>query len=227
MSIGARLKKLKRQKKIMKLKSKYQKLSSANRLSSLEVPIIAITGGIATGKSTVDEYLKTKGHPLISADALIKKIYQEATTFEFINRSFPQVIDTAKIDFKKLRDLFFHNEDVQKKIEEFLYPLLEIRMNDEFIALGKPDYLFYDVPLLFEKDMAKNVDVTVVVYAPENLQLERLLKRDSITPELAKQILSKQWPIEQKKNLANFVIDNQGSLNETQANINKVLDELF
>lgn len=211
----------------MKLKDKYHKLNSTTRLSNLEVPIIGLTGGIATGKSTASDYLKKKGHPLLCADILVKKIYQEEETLKFIEGHFPQVVLEGKIDFKKLRDLFFHEALVQKKIEGFLYPRLSQKVKEEFKLLGSPSYLFYDVPLLFEKEMAAHADVLLVVYAKASIQKERLILRDKITEELAEQILSKQWPIEQKKKLADFVIKNEGAPEELPVEIDKVLNQLF
>lgn len=211
----------------MKLKDKYHKLTPATRLSNLEVPIIGLTGGIATGKSTVSDYLKAKNHPLLCADVLVKKIYQEKETQEFIASHFPQAMIEGKIDFKKLRDLFFHEVSVQKQIEGFLYPRLGQKVREEYKLLESPAYLFYDVPLLFEKDMAPHADVLLVVYAKASIQKERLILRDKISEELAEQILAKQWPIDQKRDLAHFIIKNEGAPQELPAEIEKVLNELF
>lgn len=211
----------------MKIKEKYNRLTTAQRLSHLAVPIIGLTGGIATGKSTVGNYLINKGYPLLNADLLIKMIYQGQETLDFISNHFPQVIHQEKIDFKKLRELFFHHKDVQTKVENFLYPRLEEKVVQEFKKLGNPEYLFYDVPLLYEKDMASHVDVTIVVYTSPMIQKERLIFRDKISEDLANQILSKQWPIDQKKALADFTIKNEGATNELPLEIERVLKELF
>lgn len=209
------------------LKEQYIQLTQDKRLSKLPVPVLGLTGGIATGKTTVSNYLKAQGHPLICADLLVKRIYQNKETFDFISEQFPLAITDKEIDFKKLRDIFFHQDQAQKKIEAYIYPRLSLEVQEEFKSLGSPAYVFYDVPLLFEKEMASGVDLRILVYAPYELQLKRLLARDKNTEELAKQILSKQWPIEKKKDLSDFIIKNEGALDELPREIENILNQIF
>lgn len=210
-----------------KIKEKYVHLNSVSRLSHLSSPIIALTGGIATGKSTVSEYLKKSNHPLICADQMIKRIYEQDETIEFIAQNYPNCIEKNKINFKTLREIFFKNEQTQKKIEAHLYPRLSLEVQKEFIHIGKPDYIFYDVPLLFEKGMASGVDLILLVYSPYTTQKERLLARDKISNELAEQILEKQWSIEKKRPLSHFIINNDGPIEALPEKINIILDEIL
>ena len=210
-----------------KLKEKYIQHSEASRLSGLPSPIIGLTGGIATGKSTVSDYLKAHGHPVICADQMVKLIYTRQETKDFIQTHFPQAFGSQGIDFKKLREVFFHDPKAQGLIEGFLYPRLALEVKTEFEGLGRPSYIFYDVPLLFEKGMAPGVDLRLLVYAPRELQLQRLLARDKISAELAQEILAKQWPIDQKLPLSDFIIKNEGAREELPAEIEKILKEIF
>lgn len=210
-----------------KLKNKYIQHTQASRLSGLASPIIGLTGGIATGKSTVSDYLKAQGHPVICADQMVKRLYSREETKAFIAQNFPEAYGAQGIDFKKLREVFFHQEKAQAMIEGFLYPRLALEVKAEFEDLGSPSYIFYDVPLLFEKNMASGVDLRLLVYAPYELQLKRLLERDKISTELAQEILSKQWPIDQKLKLSDFVIKNEGAREELPTEIEKILKEIF
>lgn len=209
------------------LKGQYIHLTPESRLSKLPVPIIGLTGGIATGKTTVSNYIRAQGYPLICADQMVKQIYQSKETQSFISGQFPQAISNGLIDFKKLRDVFFHSDEAQKQIEAYIYPRLSLEFQEEYKKLGNPSYVFYDVPLLFEKNMDSGVDIKILVYAPFELQLKRLLERDKNSEELAKQILSKQWPIDKKKSLSDFIIKNEGAREELPREIENILNQIF
>ena len=202
-------------------------MKQSERLANIPSPIFAITGGIATGKSTVSQLIKKEGHPLLCADELVKKIYQEEKTISFISSHFPVVFENEKIDFKKLRELFFSDANIQEKIESFLYPKLESLLVKEFEALGSPAYLFYDVPLLFEKKLESLVDLKILVYAPRETQIERLMKRSKLSRDSAIKILDHQWDIERKKGLCDFIINNQGSESELPLLVKSVLHQIF
>ena len=193
---------------------KNKKLLSQNqRLYHLSLPIIGLTGGVATGKSTVSNILKDKGIPVICADELIKKIYQKEDSKDFIQKNFGQVMLNNQIDFKKLRHLAFENKDHLVTLESFLYPQLEIEFKKKLTSLGeKLPYIIYDIPLMFEKNLQTKFDLSVVVYCPEKTQLERLQSRDQIRPELAKKMIIQQLSIENKKKLADYVIDNSSDV---------------
>ena len=212
---------------MLKLKEKYIQHTKDSRISGLSSPVIGLTGGIATGKSTVSDYLKAQGHPVICADQMVKRLYGKEETINFIQKEFPGVCGPQGIDFKKLREVFFHDSKAQSLIEGFLYPRLALEVKTEFKSLGSPSYIFYDVPLLFEKNMASGVDLRLLVYAPYEIQLKRLLERDKISAELAQEILAKQWPIDQKLKLSDFVIKNEGAREELPTEIEKILKEIF
>lgn len=200
----------------MKLNNKYITKDKTNRLYKLAKPIIAITGGIGTGKSSTCQYIKDKLNvEIIDADKLIKNIYQYQQTLELLKESAPLVIgDRDQINFKLLRQQFFTDQKLKKKMEVHLFRFLE----QEFIKqanLQEQEFIIYEVPLLFEKSIHKLVDVNILVYAPEPIQIARIVKRDQSTNEQAKRIIENQMPIDNKKRLAQFIIDNSGdSLNK-------------
>ena len=200
------------------------KLTKDNRIYNLDIPVTGLTGGVATGKTTVSNYLREQGHQVICADELIKKIYQQTETHDFIETNYPQVIHNSQIDFRQLRKLFFSNVEIQSKIENHLYPKLQI----EFLkVLPKTHHVFYDVPLLFEKKLNLLVDATICVYVNPDIQRQRLINRDSISFQEASLIIKAQMPIDEKRKLADFVIDNSKQPKDTFLQINTVLKTLL
>jgi len=200
------------------------KLTKENRIYNLDIPVTGLTGGVASGKTTVSNYLREQGHQVICADELIKKIYKQTETHDFIKTNYPQVIQNSQIDFRQLRKLFFSNIEIQSKIENHLYPKLQI----EFLkALPKSHHVFYDVPLLFEKKLNLLVDATICVYVNPDIQRQRLMSRDSISAQEASLIINAQMPIDEKRKLADFVIDNSKQPRDTFVQINTVLKTLL
>lgn len=207
----------------MKLKPHLIKLDSSNRLHGLPVPIIGLTGGIATGKSTVAQMIRARGLPIIDADQLVKNIYALPETLEHIKKSYPEVVHQGAIQFAKLREKFFQEEKVRQDVEHFIYQRLPQAFQKQYSSLGKPEAIIYDVPLLFEKNLADQVDVKLVVYAPAKVQLARLMKRDGQLEPMASKILYHQMDIEEKKLLADFLIDNS----QTEAELKLAVDHFI
>lgn len=209
----------------MKLKSNYISLTSENRLYQTDIPIIGLTGGIATGKSQVSKLLANL--PIIDADKNVKEIYATNESKEFILKHFPQAIVKQDIDFKILRSIVFSDEKAKNHIENYIYSKLPAVFNSHLNKLGNIDFVIYDVPLLFEKGLDKLIDVSVVVYAPENIQKQRLIQRDQISEELAQKIINSQLNIEIKKKKANFVIDNSATLEDLAKNVDQFKNTIF
>jgi dephospho-CoA kinase len=225
MSIGTRPRRWKKMQSFKLNKNKIS-LTKENRLHHFEVPIIALTGGIATGKSSVSKILKEKNIPLIDADKLVKNIYQKTETFNFIQSHFPACIENNQIDFKRLRTIAFSNNEHLQTIEKFIYQYMPQEFLRAYHELGGPDFIFYDVPLLFEKNLDKFVDQKICVYAPYDMQLMRLIERDQLTKELAQKILSKQLDIEIKKSKSDFIIINTNSIEDLKNNTENILRSL-
>jgi dephospho-CoA kinase len=210
----------------MNLKPEFQKLTPKSRLYQLPVPIIGLTGGIASGKSTVAEILSQKGLAMINADQLVKDIYALPETLEFLNLHHPEVLKAKKIDFRMLREKVFKNPEVKTQIEKFIYQRLPAAFMNAYHKLQDPKLVVYDVPLLFEKNLESLMDVSVLVYAPRNIQRTRLMSRDSIAEELAESILKQQMDIEDKKQRAEFVINNSLTKEELTEEIEQFLRQI-
>ena len=211
----------------MKIKNKFNRLNNESRLYKLNVPVIGLTGGIASGKSTVTAILKEKDLPVIDADQLVKGIYALPETLDFIKNNFPDVIKDGGIQFPLLRQKVFSNSDVKSKIEEFIYQRLPIAFKLAFEKLHKPSMVIYDVPLLFEKKLEHLFDLTVLVYTPLTIQRQRLMARDNHTDEIANNILNQQMDIESKKSKAEFIIDNTRTQAELTEEVNNFLRQIM
>jgi dephospho-CoA kinase len=189
-------------------------LSPDKRLYKLDCPIIGLTGGIATGKSTVADLFKNKGFPLINADILVKRVYQLPEVQEFIRINWPSVFIGNDINFKLLRNLAFSNIENRTKIEKIIYSHMQTEFLKEYSTFDRPEIVIYDVPLLYEKNLDGLIDYSIVVYAPATIQMERLQSRDKINIDDAKLALSNQMDIEEKKKLCDYVITNDKGLDQ-------------
>ena len=179
-----------------------------DRLYDCPIPMIAITGGIACGKSTVSDLLRQYGEVVVCADSLVKEIYQQEETVDFVQRLAFGAIKNGQIDFAFLRQLFFSDREIQLQLENYIYSKLPATFNQHLLANPGISYLFYDVPLLFEKNLDQRVDISVCVYCPREIQRMRLLKRDGNSESLVETILNSQMDIEEKRRKATLVINN-------------------
>lgn len=210
-----------------KLKAKWVTKTPANRLYQIPVPIIGLTGGIGTGKSTVAQLLREKNIPVIDADRLVKNIYQKKETVEFIAKHFPAVIVDGAIDFKRLREIAFVDSQNKKLIEDFIYAFMPLEFKKAYATFLNPSFVVYDVPLLFEKKLNELVDLSVCVYASREIQIERIVLRDKTSREMAEKILLHQMDIEEKKKCADLVIENNDGIDELKKSIEFFLTDIL
>ncbi|MGE4517818.1 MAG: dephospho-CoA kinase [Arcobacteraceae bacterium] len=187
---------------------------------------IALTGGIATGKSTVCSLLRLHGFLTIDADKIAHKLLDEH--HKVIASMFGEhYVQEGKVLRKELGKIIFSNEEAKLKLEAFIHPLIKEEIEKEaaiFEAQAKP--YFIDIPLFFEK-MHYPIERSVVIYTPKSLQIERLMKRDNISEEEALLKISNQMDIEKKKELATFIIDNSSSLKNLQNEVENLKEKLL
>lgn len=210
---------------LLKLKPEYITLDAAHRLYNVNVPIVAVTGGIATGKSTVSKKLEHLGATVINADEIVKKIYHTPKAHNFLRTQYPECIQGSTIDFKMLRQAVFSNPSLKQKVEEFIYP----KMKDLFLAAipKQVEFIVYDVPLLFERNLEVLVDTNILVYCPKIVQTQRLVSRDNISVDLAQRILQEQMDIEEKKHKAKLILDNSSSLEQLDLNFQRLIQQVW
>ena len=176
---------------------------------------LVLTGGIATGKSTVANIFKEFGFKIIDADKIAHKTLEinQAKIIELFGKEY--VID-GEVDRKALGRLIFANKEAKLKLENLLHPLIfsEIEKQSKELDRDKKPYLV-DIPLFFETNRYP-IKKSIVVYVPKELQLERLIKRDGIAKEEALQRIDAQLPIEEKRERATYIIDNKKDLETLQ-----------
>lgn len=187
---------------------------------------IALTGGIATGKSTVCNLLKLHGFLTIDADKIAHKLLDE-NSGKIASIFGEEYVDNGKVLRKKLGKIIFSNEENKLKLEAILHPLIKeeiIKESRIFETQEKP--YFIDIPLFFEK-MHYPISKSLVVYTPKEIQIQRLMKRDDISEEEAKVKISNQMDIENKKKLADFIVDNSSNLKNLQNEVERIIKEIL
>ncbi len=212
---------------MLKLKRQYIHLNKANRLYECPVAVIGLTGGIATGKTTVSNLLKEKKIPLIDADQLVKEIYQFTDTLAFVEQNFSSVITNGKINFKQLRNIVFFDNKKKQQLESYIFSHLPELFHQKLQKQTYTNFVVYDAPLLFEKHLNSLCDINICVYAPKEIQLQRLILRDNIDFELASKMLANQLDIEKKKSMADYIITNSSDLKELSEQVFSLMDKLL
>jgi len=184
--------------------------------------VAGLTGGIATGKSTVAAIFEAAGARLIDADRIARDAVRKgAPAYHDTVAHFGEAVlqGDGEIDRKRLAAVIFNDPAEQQALERIVHPQVkqEITRRLDLMRRETPDALvIVDVPLLFESGMDRGLAAAIVVYVPEQIQLERLMARDALTQPEALARIRAQMPIEKKKSLATLVIDNSGSLERTR-----------
>lgn len=189
-----------------------------------------LTGSIATGKSTVARMLKQCGASIIDADQIAKAVIAPGEPGWYgVLEAFPEVATPEReIDRKKLASLIFEDEAKRRRLESIIHPLVFEQIKTEARILEQNGrVVFADIPLLYETNCQTWINFVVVVYVPEHVQLARLMQRDSLTEAEALRRIRAQWPIELKRQLADFVIDNSGTVLETQLQVDRLWQRII
>ena len=189
--------------------------------------IIGITGSIACGKSTVSNYLKSKGYIVIDAD----KIGHEALDDDYVKEKLilafgNEILEDNKINRQKLGELVFGNSSNLNVLNSIVHPEIRKKILEKIDKNNDKELIFIDVALLFEAKFDDLVDKIIVVYVDKNTQLTRLMKRNSISKkEALSRIVSQMSPIEKAK-LGDYTVNNNFDVINTYEQVDKVLSEL-
>lgn len=188
--------------------------------------VIGITGGIASGKSSVSDYLIKKGYSVVDCDVLAHEAYlKDSKTYQEITKSFDCLDDNGEIDRKKLGKIVFNDKEKKLELENIIHPYVFRRIEDEK-KKASSDLFFVVMPLLFEVGYEKNVDLVWCIYVSETIQLMRLMGRDNIDINYAKLKIASQMSLSEKVKRSDYVIDNSYSLNETYITIDNLLKNI-
>ena len=194
---------------------------------------VGLTGGIASGKSTVSRIFASFGAKVLDADEVAREVLlpgQPAWTK--LRRAFGQEFfhPDGTVKRKQLRKLVFADPEKRSQLNAIVHPevMKEINRRSEILSSSvQTGVLLVDVPLLLEVGVANRFDKVVVVYVSKSVQINRLQQRDGISEEEAKQALKAQMALSKKVEQADYVIDNSGTLEETQAQVQRVWQELL
>ena len=193
---------------------------------------IGLTGSIATGKSTVTNMLKELGAFVIDCDKTARDVVAPGTRgLAKIEAAFGKAAVAAdgSMDRVYIGDLVFRNPGMKKRLENILFPLIFEALDEELLRLereGATPVVFLDMPLLYEVKYDSYVDEVWLVYAPFEVQLSRLMKRNGYTKEEALLRIHSQIPVDKKKALAQQVIDNSRTLEDTKEQVRSLWERL-
>jgi dephospho-CoA kinase len=198
------------------------------------VKIIGLTGGIASGKSTVRGMLEAHGARVIDADAIYHGLIaakngEPSPLARQISARFPGVLTPeGNIDRRRLGEWVYGDAIERRALEAIAHPLVAIEVGRQIEALrteGCPLAL-YDVPLLYERRLETGMDGVIVVWVPRDLQIRRLANRDRLSPREAERRLAAQLPLDEKRRLATWVVDNSGDLTATRNQVDVIWTEI-
>lgn len=192
--------------------------------------IIGITGGIASGKSTVTEFLRQKGFQVVDADAVVHQLQKPGgQLYQVLVEHFGEkiLLENGELNRTLLASLIFSNPEEQEWSKRTQGEIIREELAALRNQFAQTEALFFmDIPLLFEQDYASWFDETWLVYVNRDVQLERLMKRDQISKEAAESRLNSQWPLERKISLSSHSLDNNGNQEQLIAQVVQLLDEM-
>ena len=192
--------------------------------------IIGITGGIASGKSTVTEFLRQKGFQVVDADAVVHQLQKPGgRLYQVLVEHFGEkiLLENGELNRPLLASLIFSNPEEQEWSKSTQGEIIREELAALRNQLAQTESLFFmDIPLLFEQNYASWFDETWLVYVNRDIQLERLMKRDQISKEAAESRLNSQWPIERKISLSSHSLDNNGNQKQLIAQVVQLLEEM-
>ena len=190
--------------------------------------IVGLTGGIATGKSTVTQMLRDLGAKVIDADVWARKIVEpgQPALAEIVEVFGASVLEPdGRLNRAALAAIVFRDSQLRERLNAITHPRVRAGMRAEtetWLRSNPSDPVVWDVPLLFEGETRQLVDVTLVVYTDDATQRARLMRRDGLLPAEADARIQAQWPIEEKRRLADYVIDNAGTVEQTREQVQLV-----
>lgn len=191
--------------------------------------IIGLTGGIATGKSTVSELLTAYGFKVVDADVASRKAVKKGSKgLDQIREKFGQeaIDDNGEMNRKYVGELVFNNPEQRIELNKIVHPIVrEIMEEEKNHYLNEGYNVIMDIPLLFENDLQDTVDEVWVVYTSESIQIERLIERNDLSQEDAKARVYSQISIDKKSRMADHVIDNLGDKLELKQNLQQLLEK--
>lgn len=192
--------------------------------------VIGLTGGIASGKSTVSNMFRDLNIPVIDADVAARDVVRvgEEAYHKIVSTFGKEILKSdGTIDRQKLGSIVFHNKEKRLLLNQIVHPAIR-----SFMAQQKESYIkdghkvvVMDIPLLYESKLMYLVDKTLLVFVSEEVQLERLKRRNQLTNDEAQARINSQMPLKEKVRLADAVLDNNGTISYTRQQLYNILKE--
>ena len=190
--------------------------------------IIGITGGIASGKSTVTHFLRQKGFQVVDADAVVHDLQKPGSRlYQLLVQHFGKeiILENGELNRPLLASLIFSNPEEREWSKQTQGEIIREELAALREQLAQTESVFFmDIPLLFEQDYSAWFDETWLVYVDQDVQVERFMKRDHVSKEVAESRLTAQWSLEEKKKLASHILDNNGSRDQLVSQVVKLLE---
>ncbi|MCX8596703.1 MULTISPECIES: dephospho-CoA kinase [unclassified Gilliamella] len=186
--------------------------------------IVALSGGIASGKSTIAHLFAQLGVPIIDADIIARQVVEVGTpALEQITKHFSQeiLLENGELDRSQLREIIFNNDHERLWLNNLLHPIIAQEMQKQFAQQTKP-YVIWVVPLLIENNLHQLADRVLMIDIPEALQLERLINRDRISESLAKKMIATQVCLTDRLAFADDIIVNDGDLESLKIQVDNL-----
>lgn len=192
--------------------------------------IIGITGSIGTGKSTVSNYLILKGYSVVDADKISKGAYNIGSNgYKAILEVFGVEIlnSNGEVDRKKIKKIVFDNSNMLQRLNMAIHPIIINEIEKEIeILLESQNVVFLDAPLLIETEVHKKVDKIIVVVCDKNEQINRIIKRDKITADMAISIINSQMSIDEKLKFADYIVYNNSTIENLYSQVDEIILEI-
>ena len=190
--------------------------------------IIGITGGIASGKSTVTNFLRRQGFQVVDADSVVHQLQKPGgRLFKALVQHFGQkiILENGELNRSLLASLIFSNPEEREWSRQIQGKIIREELATFRDQLAQTEEIFFmDIPLLFEQDYVSWFDETWLVYVGRDVQVERLMKRDHLSKDEAEFRLVAQWPLEKKKDLASHVLNNNGNQDQLLTQVFSLLE---
>jgi len=194
--------------------------------------ILGLTGSIASGKSTVSKMISEFGIPIVDADVIAKQVVEVGqVAYQKIIETFgPDILlENGEIDRPGLGAIIFNDPERRQELNQIVHPEVRkvmLEQSKKFLDEGHK-IVILDIPLLFESKLTSLVEKTIVVYVDEENQIKRLMKRNNLSEDEAMARIKSQIPIREKVKLADYVIDNNGTIEHTNKQVITLMTKII
>ncbi|WP_300490355.1 dephospho-CoA kinase [Flavobacterium sp.] len=171
--------------------------------------IVGLTGGIGSGKSTIAEYIHSKGIPVYIADDQAKRIMDDPEIVKKVREIFDEnVVENEKLNRKKIAELVFSSPNLLKKLNEIIHPAVKENFDKWLKNNKKSNFIVKEAAILFESGSYKDCDKIILVTAPQDIRIERVMNRDKVSRDQVLDRMKNQWDDARKAEFSDYIIDN-------------------